>query len=109
MPPNLPQTSETAKPEGRLRRLLGAVCRGFGGRALVVGLVLKALGALVRLAVGAEPALVGLADSVGSLALIAGVVCVLVRLVPRARRRLLWRVRDKMILSYVFIGVVRFS
>ena len=42
----------------------------------------------------------------GSLALIVGVICLVDRLVPRARRRLLWRVRDKLILSYIFIGVV---
>ena len=44
--------------------------------------------------------------SAGSLALIVGVVCLAIRLVPRARRHLLWRVRDKLILSYMFIGVV---
>ena len=47
-----------------------------------------------------------MADSAGSLALIVGVVCLAIGLVPRARRHLLWRVRDKLIVSYMFIGVV---
>ncbi len=105
-PSSSPETPAGAQPEGWLRRALGAVCGGFGGRALLVGVALKALGALVRLAAGTEPTLVALVDSVGSLALIVAVVCLLVRFVPRARRRLLWRVRDQLILSYVFIGVV---
>ena len=43
---------------------------------------------------------------VGSLALLFGVAYGLTRLAVWAKRRLLWRVRRKLILSYVFVGVV---
>ncbi len=99
-------TPQTAKPRGRIRRAAGALCRRFGGRALLVGVALKVLCALFRFVVGGEPALVAVVDSAGSLALIVGVACLVIKIAPRARRRLLWRVRDQLILSYVFIGVV---
>ena len=44
--------------------------------------------------------------SVGSLALLFGAAYGLTRLSIWAKRRLLWRVRRKLILSYVFVGVV---
>ena len=43
---------------------------------------------------------------VGSLALLFGVAYGLTRFAVWAKRRLLWRVRRKLILSYVFVGVV---
>ena len=45
-------------------------------------------------------------DMVGSLALIFACAYGLTRFAFWARRRLLWRVRRKLILSYVFVGVV---
>jgi serine phosphatase RsbU (regulator of sigma subunit) len=89
-----------------VRRLASAVCRGFGGKALIIGAALKAVCALARYAIGSEPTPIAAADTLGSLALIVGLVCLAIRFIPRARRRLLWRVREKLILSYVFIGVV---
>ncbi len=87
-------------------RLVRVVCRSFGGQALLAGVALKVLCALTRYAAGSEPTPVAVADTLGSLALIVGLVCLGVHVLPRARRRLLWRVRQKLILSYVFIGVV---
>jgi serine phosphatase RsbU (regulator of sigma subunit) len=105
-PSSSPDTPQAAEPRGWLRRTASAVCRGFGGRALLVGAALKVVCAVIRYVLGAESLLVAVADSAGSLALIVGAVCLVVHVIPRARRRLLWRVRDKLILSYVFIGVV---
>ena len=45
-------------------------------------------------------------DMVGSLALLFAIVYGLTRFAVWAKRRLLWRVRRKLILSYVFVGVV---
>jgi serine phosphatase RsbU (regulator of sigma subunit) len=91
---------------GRWAWLAHALLGTFGGRAFLVGLALKTLCALARLALGSEPALVGAADTLGSVALIVAAGCLLIRVVPRARRHVLWRVRAQLILSYVFIGVV---
>lgn len=45
-------------------------------------------------------------DTGASLALAAGLASILLRLLIRLQRRLLWRVRRKLIVSYVFIGFV---
>ena len=77
----------------------------FPGRALVLGTAIKAitwpLGLVVTL-----PAWLDAVDMVGSLALLFGAAYGLTRLAVWAKRRLLWRVRRKLILSYVFVGVV---
>ena len=77
----------------------------FPGRALVLGLAIKAitwpLGFVVTL-----PAWLDAIDMVGSLALLFGLAYGVTRLAVWAKRRLLWRVRRKLILSYVFVGVV---
>jgi serine phosphatase RsbU (regulator of sigma subunit) len=109
MTQSLSTTPDTPQPpslRGWVRHVAVALCRGFGGRTLIAGAALKAMSALVRFAIGGEPTLVAAADSLGSLAVIVGLVCLAVRYLPRARRRLLWRVREKLILSYMFIGVV---
>src|SRR5512142_3268390 len=82
---------------------LGAALRGtWLGRLLVAGVGLKLTAAAVRLVTSAGAALVGLVDALGSVALILAGCYVLYRFVSRARRRLLWRVRRKLILSYIF-------
>jgi sigma-B regulation protein RsbU (phosphoserine phosphatase) len=77
----------------------------FPGRAIVLGLAIKAvtwpLGLIVTL-----PAALEAVDMVGSLALLFGAAYGLTRLTVWSKRRLLWRVRRKLILSYVFVGVV---
>jgi sigma-B regulation protein RsbU (phosphoserine phosphatase) len=77
----------------------------FPGRALVLGLAIKAitwpLGFVVTL-----PGWLDAIDMVGSLALLFGLAYGVTRLAVWAKRRLLWRVRRKLILSYVFVGVV---
>src|SRR5574339_621018 len=79
--------------------------RTFPGRALILGALIKAitwpLGSL-----GALPAALEPVDMVGSLALLFAIAYGLTRLAVWAKRRLLWRVRRKLILSYVFVGVV---
>ncbi len=44
--------------------------------------------------------------SLGTLALLIGLAYFLVRLISLARKHLLWRVRRKLILSYILVGLV---
>lgn len=77
----------------------------FPGRAIVLGLAIKAITwPLERLFT--LPRWLDAIDMMGSLALLFGICYGLTRLTVWAKRRLLWRVRRKLILSYVFVGVV---
>ena len=80
--------------------------RTLPGRAIVVGVAVKLLVFAARLGGGSVPALVAVIDTVAGLAIAAGAAYFLIQLVLLARRRLLWRVRRKLILSYIFIGFV---
>jgi sigma-B regulation protein RsbU (phosphoserine phosphatase) len=85
----------------RGRQLLAGTRAGW----LVLG------GAAVKLVVFGVTRLTGpvgildLFDTLGSLALIAGLAYFTYRGFRHANRRLLWRVRRKLIISYIFIGV----
>lgn len=75
------------------------------GRLVLAGAVIKLLMALARLA-APQSRLLGIIDTTGSLLMLAGAVMMLLAVFVQAKRRLLWRVRRKLILSYIFIGVV---
>ena len=79
--------------------------RTLPGRAVVLGLLIKSVtwptAQFTTLSRVAEAV-----NMVGSLALLFGAAYGLTRLSIWAKRRLLWRVRRKLILSYVFVGVV---
>ena len=77
----------------------------FPGRALVLGIAIKAITWPLGFVVTLPPALDAI-DMVGSLALLFALAYGLTRFAVWAKRRLLWRVRRKLILSYVFVGVV---
>lgn len=81
------------------------VLRTFPGRALVLGLAIKAITWPVGL-FSTLPSALEAIDMVGSLALLFAIAYGITRFVVWAKRRLLWRVRRKLILSYVFVGVV---
>ncbi len=78
----------------------------FAGRALLVGAALKLITALLGGVLGPANPLVALLDSVGGISLVIGCVAVLYSVTVAAKRRLLWRVRRKLTLSYIFIGFV---
>ena len=84
---------------GSLRHL---VIETWPGRLLVTGLLLK----LLTTVTGTSVAALRLADRLGAVALVIGGGYLVYRLFRLARSRLLWRVRRKLIISYVFIGVV---
>jgi sigma-B regulation protein RsbU (phosphoserine phosphatase) len=94
---------KTPSPSAAFRAWL---LRTFPGRTLLVGIVVKIVTGLAELVVRPLPTLLDLLDMIGSLALIFACAYGFARLLMWARRRLLWRVRRKLILSYVFVGLV---
>jgi sigma-B regulation protein RsbU (phosphoserine phosphatase) len=76
------------------------------GQAIVVGLAVKLLVSLVRVTMGSAPPLVGVLDTLASIAIAVGGSFFLARALSNARRTLLWRVRRKLIISYIFMGFV---
>ncbi len=79
--------------------------RTFPGRALVLGLAIKVITWPLGFAI-ALPGAIDAIDLVGSLALLFAIAYGLTRFAVWCKRRLLWRVRRKLILSYVFVGFV---
>jgi sigma-B regulation protein RsbU (phosphoserine phosphatase) len=83
-----------------------ALLRTLPGRAIVVGLTIKLLVLMAGAVAGPLPTAMGVFDTVASLAVLAGGGVFVVRGMAFAKRRLLWRVRRKLIISYIFIGFV---
>jgi len=82
-----------------------ALLRTLPGRAIVAGVVIKELIFLVGLA-APLPALLRAVDTVASIAIAIGGAYFLARGLTFAQERLLWRVRGKLIFSYIFIGFI---
>src|SRR5690349_16609788 len=77
----------------------------FSGRALVSGLAIRGMAFVVRfLSVPSCP--LQIIDAIGLIVIIAGVVVLGYQLFVDVKRVVLWRVRRKLTLSYVFIGFV---
>jgi sigma-B regulation protein RsbU (phosphoserine phosphatase) len=101
MPPRtLPPTPD------RRQGVRGALLHTLPGRAIVVGASIKLAVWLVGRVAGAVPAFLGVVETVAGLAVAAGLTYFGYRLIVLAKRRLLWRVRRKLILSYIFVGFV---
>ncbi len=90
---------------GSRRTLAAQVRQTIGGRILVAGLLLKLLVLIGTLGLGGG-GLLNLLDTTGSVAIAVGGAYFLWMGVVAARRRLLWRVRRKLIISYIFIGAI---
>jgi sigma-B regulation protein RsbU (phosphoserine phosphatase) len=86
--------------------VLGALLHTLPGRAIVIGLAIKFAVFLVGVASGGVPPFFAVVDTVAGLAAACGLTYFMFRLIVLAKRRLLWRVRRKLILSYIFIGFV---
>jgi sigma-B regulation protein RsbU (phosphoserine phosphatase) len=80
--------------------------KSLPGRLLLAGVAIKAVCAAIGAVFPSTWTRLDAVDAIGSLAII--VVCGygLARGIVWAKRRLLWRVRRKLILSYVFVGLV---
>jgi len=83
-----------------------ALLRTLPGRAIVIGLAIKLAVFFLRTLAGQMSAFVGVFDTAGSIAVASGGGYFLVRGMAFVRRRLLWRVRRKLIISYIFVGFV---
>ncbi len=77
----------------------------FSGRALVGGSAIKLVALLLRPAAPAS-AIVGSVDTLGDIAIVAAALTIGYRLFVDIKRVVLWRVRRKLTLSYIFIGFI---
>ena len=84
----------------------GALLHTLPGRAIVIGLAIKLAVFFVGLASGGVPPFFAVVDTVAGVAAAVGLAYFTFRLIVLAKRRLLWRVRRKLIISYVFIGLI---
>ena len=99
-PPGLPMPPDES---GRTARDL--LLNSWPGRLFIIAGGLKVLVAIFRL-FGDVPAVLRVLSTAATAGLAFSVLFFLTRLVFLVQRRLLWRVRRKLILSYIFIGVV---
>jgi sigma-B regulation protein RsbU (phosphoserine phosphatase) len=76
------------------------------GRTVVIGVAIRVVVYFVALLLGRVPGFLTVIDTVASLALATGTGYFIYQLMVLAKRHLLWRVRRKLILSYMFIGFV---
>ena len=90
----------------RRQGVRGALLHTLPGRAIVIGVAVKIVVSAVGAALGRVPPFLAVVDSVAMLAAVIGATIFAIRLMVVAKRRLLWRVRRKLILSYIFIGFV---
>jgi len=80
--------------------------RSLAGRLLIAGALIKSVTfGWWAAGLGADRGIQGL-STLGGIALVVGTGILLYRLGRSARKQVLWRVRRKLIISYVFIGVV---
>src|SRR3954468_20791355 len=78
----------------------------FAGRAILAGLLVKAGAFGLRATVATVPAIVTVIDTAAGVLVAIGGVILLAAGLRSAKRRLVWRVRPKLIISYIFIGFV---
>ena len=105
-PPVIPSRlpGETLTTAGAARHWL---VTAWPGRILLAGVVLKLIEAVsTAMSAVPRPAAIDVVDTIGTLALVLGGGYLVARGLVWMRRRLLWRVRRKLILSYIFVGLV---
>ena len=76
------------------------------GRAIVIGVALRLVVYAIGVALGRVPLFLSVVDTVASVGLAVGATYFAWILIVLGKRHLLWRVRRKLILSYVFIGFI---
>ena len=91
--------------DGTGRTALDLLLHSWPGRLFIIAAAFKVLVALVRL-VGEPPRFVQVLSTAATIGLLFSVLFFTIRLILLVQRQLLWRVRRKLILSYIFIGVV---
>jgi phosphoserine phosphatase RsbU/P len=105
-PPPRPLLPSASSPADRMAAVRGWLSGTWTGWLLVAGLALKAVAYGGGFLGSAEAGALGRVDHAANLALAVVVGSVAWRVWQVARGRLLWRVRSRLVLSYVLIGVV---
>ena len=100
-PLELPSGNSTSRAPAVRRWVTGT----FPGRALAFGAIVK-LAAFLLEAIAGTPGRFAALDTVGDIGLVTGAAIMAYRLFVDLKRRLLWRVRRKLTVSYIFIGFV---
>ena len=100
--------SRRALPVATDRRegVRGALLHTLPGRAIVIGVAVKLAVSAIGAAIGGLGPFLGVVDTVAVLAAVTGMAVFGFRLMVLAKRRLLWRVRRKLLISYGFIGLI---
>jgi len=98
--PSLPPPADDAS-----RSIRDLLLNSWPGRLFIIAAVFKLVISLIRIA-GDLPAFLRILNTAATIGLAFSVLFFLTRLVFLVQRRLLWRVRRKLILSYIFMGVV---
>ncbi len=78
----------------------------LAGRALLAGTFIKSATLALAALTGPLSALPAALDTIGGLILLGGASVLVYRLFVIVKRRMLWRVRRRLTLSYIFIGFV---
>lgn len=94
---------EAMRPQRR--GLVSTLRQTLAGRILLAGILLRLAVALVRVFWRGGGVVNGL-DAISSVAIATGGAAFLWMGINAARRRLLWRVRRKLIISYIFVGAI---
>ncbi len=110
-PPRLPEPADEppsgGSPAARRTTRTGRAQPSWPVLCLLAALVLKLLApAAARITSGPLAAAWVALDALATLLLVVGGIILVWRGLSAARRRLLWRVRRRLILSYIFIGLV---
>ncbi len=102
----MPRSRGSPASRGHRSGVRDALLHTLPGRAIVVGLVVRVAIYLAGVLSGTTPGVLGVVDTLAGVALALGAAYFVFRLIVVAKRRLLWRVRRKLILSYIFIGFI---
>ena len=105
MPSLTPRSDRPAAADQPAGRPLALLTHTWAGRAVLIGTVVKSVAVVLSRAIG-DHFVLEVVGTAGTLALLLGLGIFVGRLIGLARRRLLWRVRRKLILSYIFVGLV---
>ncbi len=100
----MPRERRGAQPEAR-QSTLDLLLRTWPGRLFLVSAALKLLAVLWR-QTGTMLQVEAVVSTASSIGIVVALVYFSSKLFAQVKRRLLWRVRRKLILSYIFVGVV---
>ena len=99
------QPSLPAPPDDTSRSLRDLLLNSWPGRLFIIAAGFKVVLSLIRVFVDL-PSFLRILNTAATIGLAFSVLFFMTRLVFQVQRRLLWRVRRKLILSYIFMGVV---